>query len=62
MMTGEKENNKEKREPQFGFPFGCAEGMVEMMRIWCQSGVWVCDCCPGGSVVKDESRQRTGTE
>ncbi len=62
MTTKEKMSDDEKRQPPFGFPFGGPEGVREMMKMWCQPGMKVCDCCPMANVVKEEASRRTSTE
>ncbi|MCX5873347.1 MAG: hypothetical protein NTY51_08960 [Deltaproteobacteria bacterium] len=54
MTTEEKMSNEEKREPEFGFPFGGPQGMKEMMRTWCPPGTRCCNCCSKAKTTKDE--------
>ncbi len=44
----------EKTKP-FDFPFACPEGAREMMSTWCRPGMKFCECCPMGTVKKDEA-------
>jgi hypothetical protein len=54
MTIEEKMNNEEKRQTMFGFPFGCPQGMKEMMRTWCPPEKGFCNCCQIWETTKDE--------